>query len=143
MLGKLITTRRGNLFVNAALTAVGVILVIVVSDTRFGIILFLAATTLESGLFTLVYGLRADWRQVDAARAVFWAVFAYFGVALHALTLYINPMRFWWTDDLRELLYMGLTVAGSNLLLTLVRVLGPRVWRTPLDMEVEQGREHG
>jgi hypothetical protein len=129
MLGKLFTTRTGNRAANTVAALVGIILVITVDSTRTGTIVFLAVTALESGAFSLIYGLRSDWRKEPAARAVFWAVLAYFGVAAHLLTMYIWPRRFWWTDDLRELLYLGLAVAGLNLVLTVVRLLGRRVYR--------------
>lgn len=129
MLGKLFTTRTGNRAANAVAALVGIILVITVDSSRTGTIVFLFVTALESGAFSLIYGLRSDWRKEPAARAVFWAVLAYFGLAAHLLTLYIWPRRFWWTDDLRELLYLGLAVAGLNLVLTVVRVLGRRVYR--------------
>lgn len=96
---------------------------------RTGTIVFLSVTALESGAFSLIYGLRSDWRKEPAARAVFWSVLAYFAVAAHLLTMYVSPRRFWWTDDLRELLYLGLAVAGLNLVLTVIRLLGRRVYR--------------
>lgn len=129
MLGKLITTRTGNQAVNITAALVGIVLVILVDSSRTGTIVFLTVTTVESGAFSLIYGLRSDWRKEPAARAVFWAVLAYFGVAAHLFTLYVWPRRFWWTDDLRELLYLGLAVAGLNLVLTVLRVLGRRVYR--------------
>lgn len=127
MLGKLLTTPRGTKIINCTAAAVGIVLVIVVSDTRIGVITFIAVTAVESGVFSLIYGLRSDWREEPAARAVFWAVFAYFGVTAQLLTLYLSPRRWWWSDDLRELLFLGLSVAGLNLVLTVVRLLGPRV----------------
>lgn len=123
MLGKLFTTPRGTLVLNTAALLVGIILVIAVNAPRVGTIVFLAVTAVESGLFVLIYGLRSEWRREPAARAVFWIVLAYFGNAAHLLTLYGWTNRFWWSDDLRELLYLGLAVAGLNLVLTVVRVL--------------------
>lgn len=123
MLGRLFNTQRGQRAICSAVALVGIALVILVSDTRIGIIVFVTVTAAESGLFCLVYGLRATWREVDAARAVFWAVLAYFGVSAHLVTLYVWSRRFWWSDDLRELLFLGLVVAGLNLVLTLRRVL--------------------
>ena len=131
MLGKLITTRRGNLIINSLAALVGFTLVIAIDASRTGTTIFLAVTALESGVFSLIYGLRSDWRGEPAARAVFWTVLAYFALATHLLTLYIWPARFWWTDDLRELLYLGLAVAGLNLVLTLPRVLGRRALTPP------------
>lgn len=132
MLGKLITTRRGNTVVNTVAALIGIALVIGIDAPRTGTIVFLCVTALESGVFSLIYGLRSDWRQEPAARAVFWAVLAYFAIATHLITMYVWPQRWWWTDDLRELLYLGLAIAGLNLVLTLVRVLGRRIYkRTP------------
>lgn len=129
MLGKLFTTRTGNHVANTVAALVGIVLVILVDSPRTGTIVFLSITALESGAFSLIYGLRSDWRKEPAARAVFWAVLAYFAVAAHLLTMYVWPRRFWWTDDLRELLYLGLAVAGLNLVLTVIRLLGRRVYR--------------
>lgn len=134
MLGKLLSTRRGNTTINLVLLVVGIILVIAIKDTRSGVILMLAVTTVESGLFTLIFGIRGRWQQSDAARAVFWFMLAYFGVAGHALTLYLWPQRYWWSDDLRELLYMGLAIAGANLLLTMMRVLGTQLYTREGDL---------
>lgn len=129
MLGKLFTSPRGTVALNTAALVVGIILVIAVESPRIGTIVFLAVTALESGLFVLIYGLRSQWQREPAARAVFWAVTAYFAIAAQLLTMYIWSVRWWWTDDLRELLYLGLAIAGLNLVLTVVRVLrqGPSV----------------
>lgn len=125
MLGKLIGTRKGNLAANSVFASIGIVLVIVIDSPRTGTIVFLAITALESGVFSLVYGLRSSWRQEPAARAVFWAVFAYFALSFVLLIGFLFPYRFNWFDDVRELLYLGLAVAGLNLVLTLMRVLGP------------------
>lgn len=125
MLGKLIGTPQGNLAANSVFAAIGIMLVIVIDSPRTGTIVFLAITALESGTFSLVYGLRSSWRQEPAARAVFWAVFAYFSLSFLLLIGFLFPYRFDWFDDVRELLYLGLSVAGLNLVLTLMRVLGP------------------
>jgi hypothetical protein len=124
MLGKLFHTARGTMVINAVAAAIGIGLVIQTDDPRTGTIVFLAVTCVESGVFSLIYGLRSAWWREPAARAIFWVVLAYFVLALQLLTLYIWPVRFWWTDDLRELLYLAFAVAGLNLVLTLVRVLG-------------------
>lgn len=129
MLGKLFGTQRGTLAINAVAALIGIILVITIDAPRTGTIVFLFVTALESGAFSLIYGLRSDWRQEPAARAVFWAVLAYFAITAHLITLYLWTTRWWWTDDLRELLYLGLAIAGLNLVLTLVRVLGRRIYR--------------
>ena len=123
MLGKLFTTPRGTVTLNAAALLVGIGLAIAVDSPRTGTTVFLAVTALDSGLFVLIYGLRSKWHREPAARAVFWIVLAYFGLAVHLLAMYVWSHRWWWTDDLRELLYLGLAVAGLNLVLTVVRVL--------------------
>lgn len=122
MLGKLFTSPRGTRLLNTLAVLGGIALVIAVDSPRAGTIVFLAVTAFESGLFCLIYGLRSQWHREPAARAVFWAVLAYFGVAAHLLTMYVWSVRFWWTAPLRELLYLGLAVAGLNLVLTVVRV---------------------
>lgn len=125
MIRRLLGTQRGTLALNTAAAIIGTLLAILVDSPRTGTVVFLAVTTLESGTFTILYGLRSDWRKVPAARAVFWVVAAYFSVAGHLLTLYLFDARWWWTDDLREVLYLGLAVAGLNLVLTLNREIGP------------------
>lgn len=129
MLGKLFSTAHGNRIIITAAGIAGLLAVTLIDSARTGTIVFLTVTTIESGVFSLVYGLRSDWRRAPAGRAVFWAVLAYFGVAAQLVTLYIWPQRFWWTDDLRELLYLGLALAGLNLVLVLTRLLGQRVYR--------------
>lgn len=131
MFGRLFTTHRGHDVIIAASALCGLILILLVDNPRTGTIVFLAVTAVESGVFALVYGLRSDWRRADAARAVFWAVFTYFWVAAQLLTMYIWPQRFWWTYDLRELLYLAFALAGLNLVLTMVRLLGRRVYAKP------------
>lgn len=129
MLGKLTAKPSKVRLINSLAFLIGIIVVIAIDTPRTGTIVFLIVTTIESGVFSLVYGLRSDWRREPAARAVFWAVFAYFGVAAQLITMYVWPVRFWWTDDLRELLYLGLALAGLNLVLVLGSVLGPRLYR--------------
>jgi hypothetical protein len=133
MLRKLFGTPRGTVTLNVAVAAVGVLLAILIDSPRVGTIVFLAVTAVESGVFSLIYGFRSSWREVPAARAVFWVVLAYFGVAAHLLTLYLWETRWWWSDDLREVLYLGLAVAGLNLVLTLNREVGPPWLRAPRD----------
>lgn len=129
MLGKLFGTAAGNRIIITLAALAGLLVAIFIDTPRTGTIVFLIVTAVESGVFSLIYGLRSDWRQAPAARAVFWAVLAYFAVAAHLVTMYVWPRRFWWTDDLRELLYLGLALAGLNLVLVLTRVLGRRVYR--------------
>lgn len=130
MLGKLFSTSHGNRIIIAVAGLAGLLTVTLIDSARTGTIVFLVVTAIESGVFSLIYGLRSDWRNEPAARAVFWIVLAYFGVAAHLVTMYAWPIRFWWTDDLREFLYLGLALAGLNLVLVLTRVLGRRVYRS-------------
>jgi FtsH-binding integral membrane protein len=129
MIGRIFGTRTGNRVIMWCAAVVGLILSLTINEPRTGTMVFVAVTAVESGVFSAIYGLRSDWRQDPASRAVFWAVFAYFLIAAHLVTLYGWTTRYWWTDDLRELLYLGLVLAGLNLVLTLVRVLGRRVYR--------------
>jgi len=134
MLAKLFLTPRGTLVINTFATIIGILLVIAIDAPRTGTIVFLAATSFESVTFCLVYGLRSAWWREPAARAVFWAVLAYAGVSTVVLFggyLQLDP--YGWFDDLRELAYLGLVIAGLNLCLALTRVLGPAMWssKTP------------
>lgn len=131
MLGKLFLTPRGTSAINAAAMVVGIYLVIAIDAPRTGTIVFLAVTSIESGIFSLIYGLRSAWWREAAARAIFWVVFAYFGLSTELLIGFLYPYRFSWFDDVRELLYLGLAVAGLNLVLTLTRVLGRGVFSRP------------
>lgn len=107
---------------------VGLLTAYFIDDPRTGTAIFVTVTAIESGAFSVIYGFRSDWRIDPASRAIFWAVFTYFLIAAQLATMYAWPRRYWWTDDLRELLYLGLVLAGLNLVLTLVRVLGRRVY---------------
>lgn len=124
MLGNLLLNRRTALVANTFAALLGVFLVIQIDSPRTGTIVFLAVTAVESGVFSLVYGLRSAWWRADAARAIFWTVLAYFALSSLLLVGFLRPYRYAWFDDLRELLYLGLAVAGLNLVLTLARVLG-------------------
>ena len=129
MLGKLFRKPSTVVQINSVAALIGILVVITIDTPRTGTVVFLVVTALESGAFTLVYGLRSDWRRAPAARAVFWAVFAYFAVAAQLITMYLWTHRFWWTDDVRELLSLGLALAGLNLVLVLGRELGPRAFQ--------------
>lgn len=131
MLGKLFTTQRGTTLINTAAAVFGIYLVIVIDSPRVGTILFLTVTCIESGVFSLIYGLRSAWWRVPAARAIFWVVLAYFFMSAQLIQMYLSPRRWWWSDDLRELLYMVFAIAGLNLVLTLTRVLGRAVYTRP------------
>lgn len=129
MFGKLFGTVAGNRLIIWIAALVGAACVLLIDSPRTGTIVFVAVTCIESGLFSAIYGLRSDWRGEPAARAVFWSVFTYFLVAAQLLTLYVWTARPWWSDDLRELLYLFFMLAGLNLLLTVIRILGRRVYR--------------
>lgn len=128
MLGKLLRSPRGIVAINSVAAVIGVCLVIAIDSPRTGTIVFLAVTSFESSTFCLVYGLRSAWWREPAARAVFWAVLAYAGLSSLLLLGFLRPYRYSWFDDLRELLYLGLAIAGLNLCLTLTRVLGRGMW---------------
>jgi hypothetical protein len=129
MVRKLFSTDSGTRIIVGIAAVIGLVATLSIRDGRTGTIVFLIITAIESGVFSLVYGLRSDWRQAPAARAVFWTVLAYFAVSAQLITMYLWETRYWWTYELRELLYLGLALAGLNLVLTLTRVLGPRVYR--------------
>ena len=131
MLGKLFTTYTGHKIILTTATVVGIILVIAINAPRTGTVVFLAVTAAESWTFSIVYGLRSTWRKEPAARAVFWAVLAYAALASELLIGFLFPYRFSWFDDVRELLYLGLAIAGLNLVLTLARVLGRQAFVRP------------
>ena len=128
MLGKLFLTPKGTFVLNGLAALVGIYLVIAIDSPRTGTIVFLAVTSFESSTFCIVYGLRSAWWKEPAARAVFWAILAYAGLSSLLLLGFLRPYRYAWFDDLRELLYLGLAIAGLNLCLTLTRVLGRRMW---------------
>lgn len=125
---RLLTTPRGTVVLNTIATMIGILLVIVIDSPRAGIVLFLTVIMVETTAFSLIYGLRSNWRREPAARAVFYFILSISALTLHAITLYASMKRFWWSDELRELLYMAMAVAGLNLVLTLIRVLGRRVY---------------
>lgn len=128
MLGKLFLTPKGTLALNTVLAVVGIVLVITVNNARTGTVIFLAVTATESGLFSLIYGLRSAWWKVPAARAIFWTILAYFALSSELLLGFLFPYQFPWFNFVRQLLYLGLSVAGLNLVLTLTRVLGRGVF---------------
>jgi hypothetical protein len=126
---RLLFTVRGNHLLTTLVLLVGIFLVIAIESPRTCTIIFLAATSFESLTFCLVYGLRTAWWREPAARAVFWAVLAYAGVSTVVLIGgYLRLDPYGWFDNLREMAYLGLVVAGLNLCLTLTRVLGRSMW---------------
>lgn len=125
MIGIYSNSALGIKILNGLAAVAGAFVVLLIENPRVGTIIFLGITAVESGIFTAVYGLQSSWRKVPAARAVFWVVMAYWGLATHLLTMYLFSERWWWTDDLREILYLGLAVSGLNLVLTLRHVLHP------------------
>lgn len=120
---KLITTRGGNRIAAGVFTIFGIVAALLIDDQRTGTFLFLFVTALESWTFTVIFGWASAWRQSDPTRALFWIVFAYAALATHQLTTGWLGWRYWWTDDLRQLLYLGLALTGLNLTLTMLRVL--------------------
>lgn len=124
MLGKLFLTPKGTMVINTVAAIIGIVLVIGIDAPRDGTIVFLAVTAAESGTFCLIYGLRSAWWREPAARAIFWVVLAYWALSSLLLLGFLRPYRYSWFDDLRELLYLGLSIAGLNLVLVLTRVLG-------------------
>lgn len=126
MRGNLLTTHSGTMAINTAAGLVGILAATAIDTCCSGTTFFLCVTAAESGVFVVVYGFHSSWRREPAARAVFWAVLAYCGVSTHLATLYIWPRVYWWSDDLREALYLGLAIAGLNLVLTLIRVLAAK-----------------
>jgi hypothetical protein len=128
MPSRLFTTPRGTVALNTFATLVGIFLVIAIQSPRTGTLLFLFVIMAETTVFSVIYGLRSNWRREPAARAVFYFILSISALTVHAATLYASTRRFWWSDDLRELLYMAMAIAGLNLVLTLGRVLGRGVW---------------
>ncbi len=123
MFARIVLTKRGNQIAVATAAAIVVALVVLIDNTRTGVMTMVALSAVESGLFVIVALFLSDWRKSDAMRAVVWAVFAYHVLAAHTFTLYKFPQRYWWSDDLRELIFGGLVVAGVNLTLTIVRLV--------------------
>lgn len=124
MPGRLLFTPKGNLLLNTTLAVVGLVLAITIDSPRTGTVIFLAVTAFESTTFSIVFGLRTAWWRVPAARAIFWVILAYAALSSLLLLGFLRPYQFWWFGELRQLLYLGLAVAGLNLCLTLTRVLG-------------------
>ncbi len=127
-LGRLVLSPRGTRTVNVIAALVGIYAAIEIDNARTGTMVFLAVTAVESGVFSLIYGLRSAWWREPAARAIFWVVFAYFALSSLLFLGFLRPYRYPWWDDLRQLLYLGLAIAGLNLVLTLMRVLGRGMW---------------
>lgn len=127
-LGKALLSPRGVRTINASAALIGIYAAIQIDNARTGTIVFLAVTAVESGAFSLIYGLRSAWWREPAARAIFWVVLAYFALSSLLLLGFLRPYRYPWWDDLRQLLYLGLAIAGLNLVLTLMRVLGRSMW---------------
>lgn len=100
----------------------GVVFIVAVRDARLATIIFLLATCVESGLFSLMYGLRSQWRSSDAAKAVFWIIFSYFTLSCHILVSYFWRSDYSLREDIRQFLYLFLTLAGLNILLTVRRL---------------------
>lgn len=100
----------------------GIVFIIAVRDSRAAIVVFLLATCVESGLFSLIYGIRSKWRSSDPARAVFWIIFSYFALSCHILVSYFWRADYALREDIRQFLYLFMTLAGLNILLTARRL---------------------
>lgn len=101
---------------------VGVVFIVAVRDARMATVVFLLATCIESGLFSLFYGMRSQWRSSDAAKAVFWIIFSYFTLSCHVLVSYFWRADYSLREDIRQFLYLFMTIAGLNILLTVRRI---------------------
>lgn len=121
-----VISRRANQVVLSVMTVVGLILVWAIHDARLGTYLFLAFTAIQGWLFTGIYGTKSTWRATAASRALFWIIFTYTLVATQILVTGLLHYKPEWMDDVRQLLYMGLTLAGLNLLLTMVRLVAEK-----------------
>ena len=103
-------------FVSALIT------LILADSPRDGSRFMLLAAAILAGIFSLIYGLKRAWRSGPAATAVFWIIFAYFCMASH-MTVYMHWK--WYRDtfyEVQQFLYMGLALAGLNLMLTILRM---------------------
>ncbi|AKJ71681.1 hypothetical protein SPI1_20 [Skermania phage SPI1] len=120
----LVETQRGNHWVLALFALAGLTLAVAgTRDPGAGTWRLLIVTAVESGAFVLIYGLRSSWRSEAAARAVFWLVASYFAVSAGTLALRLWPRESWAITGIREIGYLGLSVAFLNLLLTLIRAI--------------------
>lgn len=119
---KLEKEKRFDSWMLWTVAVIGVVFIILARDARLGMIVFLLATCIESGLFSLIYGARSKWRSSDPARAVFWIIFSYFLVSCHILVSYFWRADYALREDIRQFLYLFMTLAGLNILLTARRV---------------------
>lgn len=126
---RLLISPRLHRWILIIASLIGAVLIITIRDGRAATITFLSITAAESGIFILIFGFRASWRGVPAARAVFWAVLGYCGVSTSELAhLFWSYSGWWWTHTTRELIYLCLCIAGLNLVFVLNRILGPPDW---------------
>ena len=109
-------TLMWTFFVSALIT------LILADNSRDGSRFMLMTAGIEAGIFSLIYGLKRAWRSGPAATAVFWIIFAYFCMASH-VTAYTQWK--WYREtfyEVQQFLYMGLALAGLNLMLTILRM---------------------
>lgn len=118
---KLAKEKKIDTWILRVVAFIGIVLIVAIDDARTATIVFLLATCIESGLFSLIYGLRSRWRSSDAARAVFWIIFAYFALSCHILVSYFWRADYSIREELRQFFYLFLTIAGLNILLTVRR----------------------
>lgn len=118
---KLAAEKRVDSWILRIVGVAGIVFIVAARDARMSTIVFLMATCIESGLFSLMYGLRSRWRSSDAAKAVFWIIFSYFCLSCHILVSYLWRADYSLREDIRQFLYLFLTLAGLNILLTVRR----------------------
>lgn len=116
-------TRRNNAVALVTIALLGLVTVLSVDNARTGTYVFLTVTTVQAWSFTLFYGFVSTWRATAAARALFWIVLTYALVTTHVLITALTRYRPDWSDDLRQFLYLGLALAGMNLILTTLRLV--------------------
>lgn len=120
---RLVRTRRGNAYILAVATAILTVLAIAIDDTRTAVMTMIALTAIEATVFVVVAFFRANWRDSEPMRAVLGFQFTYAVMAIHTFTLYLTPRRWWWSDDLRGLIFAALVIAGLYLSLTVWRLV--------------------
>lgn len=116
-------TRRNNLILFAAAAILGTVAVLFVdsADTANRVLLFI--TAVQGWAFTVFYGLASTWRTTAASRALFWIVLTYSLLATHVLASVLWSVKVEWFSGVRPFLWLGLALAGFNLLLTAIRLV--------------------
>lgn len=121
-----IFTRRVNAALLLAMTVVGLALVVLVRDPWTGTLIFLDVTAVQGWIFTAFYGLASTWRTTAAGRALFWIILTYTLIATQVVIAHVFRIDAEWFEDVRQVLYLALSVSGLNLLLTMVRLVSER-----------------